>query len=181
VSVNVPLIFALSIIPDVDILFKPLIEHRGATHSIIVLSIVFLPFLAVYRKRAIPYFLSIASHPLIGDFFMGGNIKLLWPLSNGNFGLSISITSPTNMVLEWLMFVACIIVMLMVNDMPQFFQPHMSNLLLFIPAFTVLLPAILSFPLAVPVLLEPPHLVFMILFIVALGITLFSLLRKHLG
>jgi hypothetical protein len=99
-EVSVPLILTLSIIPDVDILFKPLIEHRGPTHSIITLLIVFIPFLAMYRRRAVPYILSIASHPLIGDFFIGGNIRLLWPLSNESFGLSISITSPTNVALE---------------------------------------------------------------------------------
>jgi membrane-bound metal-dependent hydrolase YbcI (DUF457 family) len=178
VSVNIPLILTLSIVPDVDILFKPLIEHRGPTHSIIVLLIVFLPFLALYRKRAVPYFLSIASHPLIGDFFIGGNIRLLWPLSNEGFGLSISITSPTNVALEWLLFTACITVMLKVKDIRQFLQPYTSNLLLFIPAFTILLPAILSIPLAVPFWLEPPHLVFMILFSAALAVTLFRLFQK---
>jgi len=178
VNVNVPLIFTLSIIPDVDILFKPLIEHRGPTHSIIVLFMVFLPFLAVYRKRAIPYFLSILSHPLIGDFFIGGNIRLLWPLSNETFGLSISITSPTNVALEWLLFAACMVVMLKVKDIRQFLEPHISNLLLFIPVITILLPAILSIPLAVPVWLEPPHLVFMILFAAALAVTLFRLFQK---
>jgi len=179
VGVNVPLILTLSIIPDVDILFKPLVEHRGPTHSIIVLLIVFLPFLASYRKRAVPYFLSIASHPLIGDFFIGGNIKLLLPLSNETFGFSsISITSPTNLTLEWLLFSACILVMLKTQDMRRFVQPHISNLLLFIPAFTILLPAILSIPLVVPLWLEPPHLVFMILFAAAIAVTLFGLFKR---
>jgi membrane-bound metal-dependent hydrolase YbcI (DUF457 family) len=178
VSVSIPLILTLSIIPDVDILFKPLIEHRGATHSVIVLFIIFLPFLAVYRKRAVPYFLSIVSHPLIGDFFIGGNIKLLWPLSNESFGLSISITSPTNMALEWLLFAVCLALMMKARDMCWFLQPHVSNLLLFIPVFTVLLPTVLSIPLVVPVWLEPPHLVFMALFGAALAIALFGLFQK---
>jgi heme A synthase len=122
--------------------------------------------------------LAIASHSLIGDFFIGGNIKLLWPLSNENFGLSIPITSPTNMALEWSLFTACIVIMLKVKDMRQFLEPHVSNLLLFIPVFTVLLPAILSIPLAVPVWLEPPHLVFMILFAAAITVTPFRLFQK---
>jgi membrane-bound metal-dependent hydrolase YbcI (DUF457 family) len=178
VSINVPLILTVSIIPDIDLLFKPLIQHRGPTHSIVVLLIIFLPLFAVYRKRAVPYFLSIASHPLIGDFFIGGNIKLLWPLSNEAFGLSISITSPTNLALEWLLFSACMVVMLKAQDMRQFLQPHISNLLLLIPASTILLPAILGIPLVVPVWLEPPHLVFMILFAAALAVTLLGLFKR---
>jgi len=178
VSINVPLILTVSIIPDIDLLFKPLIQHRGPTHSIVVLLIIFLPLFAVYRKRAVPYFLSIASHPLIGDFFIGGNIKLLWPLSNEAFGLSISIMSPTNLALEWLLFSAYMVVMLKVQDMRQFLQPHISNLLLVIPVSTILLPAILGIPLVVPIWLEPPHLVFMILFAAALAVTLFGLLKR---
>lgn len=178
IRVNVPLILALSIIPDVDILFKPLIEHRGPTHSIIVLLIVSLPFFAVYRKRAAPYFLAVLSHPLVGDFFIGGNIRLLWPLSTGYFGLSIPITSPTNIALEWLMFLASMIAMVRLKDFVGLFQGNLSNLLLSIPTFTVLLPAFLRFPLGVPVWLEPPHLIYMFFFIVAMTITLFELFHR---
>ncbi len=182
-KINVPLILALSIIPDVDILLKPFIEHRGPTHSIIVLFVVFLPFFAIYRKRAIPYFLAIVSHPLVGDFLIGGPIKLLWPLSGQSFsllqdfGFSIPMGSLANIIIEWSIFLVSIIVMLKISDMGRFFQPHLSNLLLTIPVFTVLLPTILNFPLGVPLWLEPPHLVYMLLFAAAIIITLFKLFK----
>jgi membrane-bound metal-dependent hydrolase YbcI (DUF457 family) len=51
---DIPTLLTLSVIPDVDILFSRFIEHRGPTHSIIAALIVFAPFLAVYRKKAIP-------------------------------------------------------------------------------------------------------------------------------
>jgi len=177
VSVNVPAILALSILPDADILFQPIFHniHRGPTHSIIVLSLVFLPLFAVYRKRAIPYFVAILSHPLLGDFLVGQS-RLLWPLQT-NFGIGIPITSSTNVVLEWSLFAISMIAMLRTNDMRRLLQPHLSNLLLCIPAFTVLLPTILSFPLGVPAWLEPPHLAYMVLFAAAIIIALPKLFR----
>jgi membrane-bound metal-dependent hydrolase YbcI (DUF457 family) len=54
--VNVPLVLAPSIIPDADILV-PFMTHRGVTHSIIVTLIVFIPMLALWRKKAVPYLL----------------------------------------------------------------------------------------------------------------------------
>lgn len=176
-KVNVPLILVLSILPDADILFQSLIPniHRGPTHSIILLSIAFLPVFAIYRKRAIPYFAAILSHPLIGDFLVG-QTKLLWPLQM-NFGIGIFMRSPTNMILEWSAFLVSIAVMLKTSDMRKFLQPHLSNLLLCIPAFTVLVPTILSFPLGVPVWLEPPHLFYMVLFAIAIIIALFRLFK----
>jgi hypothetical protein len=67
--------------------------------------------------------------------------------------------------------------MLRTNDMRRLLQPHLSNLLLCIPAFTVLLPTILSFPLGVPVWLEPSHLAYMVLFAAAIIIALPKLFR----
>lgn len=178
VKVNVPLLLVLSILPDADILFQPFIPniHRGPTHSIILLSIAFLPVFAIYRKRAIPYFVAILSHPLVGDFLIG-QTKLLWPLQM-DFGIGILMRSPTNIILEWSAFLVSIVVMLKTGDMRKFLQPHLSNLLLCIPAFTVLVPTILSFPLGVPVWLEPPHLVYMFLFAIAIIMALFRLFKS---
>jgi membrane-bound metal-dependent hydrolase YbcI (DUF457 family) len=178
--VSVPLILALSIIPDADILLQPLFPniHRGPTHSIVVLSIVFLPLFVIYRKEVIPYFVAIVSHPLIGDLLVGGSTKLLWPLSTQNFGFGILMSSPTNIVLEWSLFLLSIAVMLKIDDMRKLFQAHLSNLLLSIPVFTVLLPSILSIPLSVPIWLEPPHLVYMLLFAAAIIVTLVKLLNN---
>src|SRR5512136_2933903 len=68
-SPNVPLLFVLSILPDVDILAEhvsglhELLPHRGPLHSVLVMLIVFIPIFAVYRKKALPYFIALISHP----------------------------------------------------------------------------------------------------------------------
>ena len=77
-----PLILVLSIIPDADILLGVEELHRGPTHSIITALIVFIPVFAIYRRKAVPYFLAFISHALIADFFIGGRIMLFWPLSS---------------------------------------------------------------------------------------------------
>lgn len=140
------------------------------------MTLVFLPVFAIYRKQVIPYFVAILSHPLVGDFLVG-QVKLFWPLQ-ANLGLGILMSSPTNIVLEWSAFIASIIVMLMTNDMRKFLRPHLSNLLLCIPAFTVLLPTIRSYPLGVPIWLEPPHLAYMLLFVAAIIIALPELFKR---
>jgi hypothetical protein len=61
--------------------------HRGPTHSIISIFIIFIPIFILLRKKAVPYFLAMVSHPLIADFIAGGQLQLLWPITNQEFGL----------------------------------------------------------------------------------------------
>lgn len=178
-EVSFPLLFVLSIIPDVDILFSSFLEHRGPMHSIIAAFIVFLPLFAIYRKEAIPYYVAIVQHSLIGDFMTGGRIQLFWPITSQSYGIDRSITHPMSIAIEWLAFLASIAIMLRTKDAIKFFQPHKSNLILAIPTFTVLLPTLLSYPLSVPASLIPPHLAYMFLFSVAIIITLSKLLSKR--
>jgi membrane-bound metal-dependent hydrolase YbcI (DUF457 family) len=173
VNINIPLILVLSIIPDIDIIFSFLLNsdiHRGPTHSIIVAILAFVPFFFFYRQRAAPYFAALASHSLIGDFFIGGQIQLLWPLSTQKFGLPelglpyISIYSPVNEVLEFTLFVIATVIMFKSRDIYRLFRNSKLNLILAIPIFTVLLPTFASYPLSVPVLLVLPHLFYLVLF-----------------
>jgi membrane-bound metal-dependent hydrolase YbcI (DUF457 family) len=153
----------LSIIPDIDLLI-PFLQHRGPTHSFITALIVFVPIFAIYRRKAIPYFVALVQHSLVGDYLAGGRIQLFWPLTTQLYGTNISIQSKTNITLEWIMFIASMFIMLGTKDIMVFFQPRNSNLILSIPTFTVLLPTILSFPLSVPIWLLAPHLVYMSIF-----------------
>jgi hypothetical protein len=157
----------LSIIPDVDILI-PFLEHRGPTHSVIVMLIVFTPFFVVYHKKAVPYFLALVQHALIGDFIAGGGVQLLWPLTTQPYGTGIAIRSQTNIGIEWIAFLAAVIIMVKTRDITKFFQTHKSNLLLSIPTFTTLLPTLASFPLGVPLWLVPPHIFYTIIFSIAI-------------
>ena len=176
-KLNIPLLITLSVIPDIDILI-PFLEHRGPAHSIITLFMVFIPIFAIYRKKAIPYFLALIQHPLIGDYITGGRIQLLWPLTTQYYGMEICIKSQTNITLEWIVFLTSIIIMLKAKDTVTLFQPHKSNLILVIPTFTVLLPTFLSFPLNVPAWLIPPHLAYISIFSASIIIDLIKTLKN---
>ena len=177
-SFNTPAALVLSIVPDVDIL-APFLEHRGPMHSVIVMLVVFAPLFVVYHKKAVPYFLALLQHVLIGDFIGGGGVQLLWPLTVQPYGIGIAIRSQTNVGIEWIAFLAAVIIMIKTRDITKFFQAHKSNLLLSIPTFTTLLPTLASFPLGVPLLLVPPHIFYTVIFSIAiiLAVSLF-LVRK---
>ena len=182
VNINIPLILVLSIIPDIDILFDFLFNsdmHRGPTHSIIVAIVVFIPFFLLYRQRATPYFAALASHSLIGDFLIGGQLQLLWPLSTNEFGAHelgfpyINIYNPINIALEFTLFAIALAVMLKTRDLFHFFRNSKLNLILIIPIFTVLLPTFISYPLRVPLLLILPHLFYLIIFSISVSLAFF--------
>jgi len=175
-KVNLPLILTLSILPDTDLLLEKVlpIQHRAATHSLITALIVFSPFFLIYRKRTLPYFIAYVQHSLVGDFIVG-TTQLLWPLSKMTFGLGVAMTSLTNQSLEWIMFLAAIIVMLKMKDYKTLLQPDVTNLILIIPAFALLLPTFFQRPMQVPILLVPPHIFFLIMFATALTIEIRTL------
>ena len=168
---NIPIVLMLSVIPDVDIIFHhfiPSVEHRGPIHSVLMASIVFIPIFAIYHKNAIPYFLALIQHSLVGDYIGGGRIQLLWPLTTQYYGIEIDIRSQTNITVEWTIFLISILILLKTKDMAIFFQPHNSSLILMIPTLTVLLPTFLAFPLEVPATLILPHIIYLILFLTSI-------------
>jgi membrane-bound metal-dependent hydrolase YbcI (DUF457 family) len=79
-KLNLPLIFAFSILPDIDV-FIPGLVHRSITHSIVLATLLFIPVFLITR-RGFPYWGALVSHSLIGDLFQGGSFQLLWPISN---------------------------------------------------------------------------------------------------
>ena len=176
VNCNIPLILTLSVIPDVDLIVQFFLRiplHRGPTHSLISAILVCIPFFWIYRQKAAPYFAALASHSLIGDFFIGGQIQLLWPLSTNEYGFrGISILDPVNIALEFTLFTIALIVMLKTRDILRFFRNSKLNLILTIPIFTVLLPTFVSYPLYVPFLLVVPHLFYLVLFSISVLIAL---------
>ena len=184
VNLSIPLLLVLSIIPDIDILFMPQM-HRGPTHSIITAVLVFIPFFIVYRQKAVPYFIALISHSLIGDFLVGGRVMLFWPLTRAEFGLHelgsyyITIENPVNVAFEIILFLAATAIMLKTRDILQFFQNKKSNLVLIIPILTVLLPSVISYPLDVPVLLAFPHMFYLVLFSASVLMVLAGAFRER--
>lgn len=192
VKFNIPILLVLSILPDVDIIFDYLTNsqiHRGPTHSIVVATLAFIPFFIIYRKRAIPYFLALISHPLIGDFFIGGRLQLFWPLSTNEYGLHelgsyyIGIFNPVNIALELTLFVIATFVLFKSGDWKIFLKSNKTNLVLIFPIATVLLPSTIGYPFSNSLLLSEPllalaHLFYLVLFSVAVLKTLIPFFKK---
>lgn len=180
-KLNVTLVLTLSVLPDGDLLAHeifPFIQHRGATHSILSALVVFAPFFIIYRKQAVPYFIALVQHGLVGDYIAGGRVQLFWPVTRMYFGTSLDIRSLTNQTLEWTMFLAAIILMLKMKDYRAFAKPQTSNLILIIPTLTVLLPTLLSTPMEVPAMLIPLHVFYLIMFAAGILIEGLALLIK---
>ena len=177
VKINLPLLFLASVFPDIDLLI-PGLEHRGPLHSVVVFCFLFIPMFLLYKKRAVPYFVAVIQHSIIGDFLTGGT-QLLWPVSLDMYGLGIGIDSLTNIALEWVLFIISIIIMFKAKDMLSLLKRHPSNLILFIPLVTVLLPSVITFPLYVPLVLLIPHLVYLFLFVFSIFVNLMAILTKN--
>jgi len=174
-DINLPLIFFLSLIPDVDLLIPGLV-HRGITHSIIVLTLMFIPIFLFYRKTSIPYFVAIAQHSLVGDFFIGG-IQMFWPLTSNWYGYRICGLSFTNIAIEWASFLLAMIILAKTNDLRLLFKSQRSNLLLTVPSGGIFVSSIIGMSKAPPTELLIPHLVFLTIFTFSI---IKSLLKKAL-
>lgn len=77
----------------------------------------------LYRKRAVPYFLALIQHIVIGDYLTGGT-QFLWPISSNLYGLDIGISSLTNIALELVIFLISIAVMFKTKDVLLLVKHH---------------------------------------------------------
>jgi membrane-bound metal-dependent hydrolase YbcI (DUF457 family) len=176
VKVNLPLLFAASVLPDVDLIMQ-FITHRGPTHSIITITVFMMPFFVLYRKQAIPYFAALLTHVLIGDFFTGG-IQLFWPLSHNLYGaLNFEVTSLTNVLAELTLFLVTVPLMYKLGDLQTLLKPNNMNWTLIIPLGAILGP-LLSLGRgqehAISILLVVPSLFYIAIFIYSMFVWLKS-------
>ena len=180
VNPNIPLIFVASVIPDVDILIPGLV-HRGPTHSIILITLIFLPLFILYRGKVLPYFIAVTQHPLIGDYITGGT-KLLYPLTENYYGLHVNVESRINIATEWTFFLLSTLVLIETKDLESLFRPHRTHMLLAIPLLSLLLPTLAKFPTYVPKELFIPHIAYILVCVVSILIDVKASvknLRKH--
>jgi membrane-bound metal-dependent hydrolase YbcI (DUF457 family) len=173
---NLSLLFLASVIPDFDLLI-PGVEHRGPTHSLIVFILLFIPAFLFSGKKAVPYFVALTQHALLGDYITGGT-QLLWPLTTQVYGTGMPITSPINLLLEGSLFLVSMVVLVHTRDLWLLFRRDRTNLLLSTPLLTVLLPAFLRFPTYVPLVLLAPHLVYLTLFALSIAMDVKALLAN---
>ncbi|MBA7605819.1 hypothetical protein ES703_12954 [subsurface metagenome] len=116
-NINIPVIWILSLLPDIDLLI-PGLQHRGPTHSIIVAFIIFTPIFIITSWKAAPYFAALASHSLIGDYFTG-KTQLFWPLSLEwlEFERPIRMGSALESYIELALFAAMILILILSRDL----------------------------------------------------------------
>ena len=112
-SINIPVIWILSLLPDIDLLI-PGLRHRGPTHSMIVALIIFTPLFIIASWKAAPYFAALASHSLIGDYFTGG-AQAFWPLSLEWFGYerAMRMGSPFELYTEFVLFAVMVAILIL--------------------------------------------------------------------
>jgi membrane-bound metal-dependent hydrolase YbcI (DUF457 family) len=105
---NILLVWFISILPDIDLLFSEYIIHRGPTHSVVVQVIAFLPILLIFR-RGLPYLAALLSNSLIGDF-LNPPTQLLWPISSNWYGIgdSLKLVGSRLQIVEIALFVLMI-------------------------------------------------------------------------
>jgi len=182
VNVNVPLLFVVSIIADVDLLI-PGLEHRGPTHSLLLYLALAFPAILVWKKQAIPYLVAFASHPFLGDYLtspsVGEGVQLFFPLSSTWFSGGSEAALLTYVYAELTIFIAFLMLMLTTKDLTTLIKHHPSNLLLIIPISTALFPVFLEFPISVPPELLIPHLVLLFLLVLSVLIDITHLMRRY--
>ena len=157
-NLNIPLIWTLSILPDLDFLI-PGIQHRGPTHSIILTLLAFTPLIITKKEKTAPYLAAALTHTLIGDLPTGA-VQLLWPLSTKwiQYPIKICMTNPLLVNIELLLFITLIATMIISKDYKNLLNSDGKNALLLIPLITILLPTTYGYPLPVPKTLIIPHI-----------------------
>jgi membrane-bound metal-dependent hydrolase YbcI (DUF457 family) len=181
VNVNVPLLFVVSIIADVDLLI-PGLEHRGPTHSLLLYLVLAFPAILVWKKQAIPYLVAFALHPFLGDYLtspsVAKGVQLFFPLSSTWFSGGSEAARLTYVYVELALFLAFLALMLATRDIVTLIKQHTSNLLLAIPFSTALLPVFMQFPISVPLELVIPHLFLLFLLVLPVLLDIKHLIRS---
>ncbi len=169
VKINLPLLLAASVIPDLDLLFSGFMAHRGLTHSILVISVLMIPFFLTYKKAVLPYLAAILSHVFIGDLFSGG-IEFLWPISKDSFGFG-SASSMYVAITELLLFFISFTLMYKFKDFQTLFKPQNRNFSVIICFGAILGPLfwlMIETQGSISLLLVIPSLIWLIIFSLSL-------------
>jgi len=169
---SIPLLWTLSLLPDIDFLI-PGIIHRGPTHSILLALLLCAPFLIYKPRKAAPYFAALFTHSIVGDFLTNGGVMLLWPISSEmiRHDSLFRMGGTTESYIELTLFGILILMLVASRDIQRLIIKETSSILLFIPLCTIIIPAIYKYPIRIPGTLLIAHLI--LLGIMALSITLF--------
>lgn len=180
VKVNLPLLLAASVIPDVDLLFI-FMSHRGLTHSIIVIGLLAIPFAVKYKRAILPYLAAILSHVFIGDLMPSG-VAYFWPISRVRFDLfGFEVSSFAMALVEVTLFVAMMAVMYQQRDLHRLLKPANKNWLLIISSGALVGPLLWYDKVGdpIPQLLIVPSVVLLCIFAYSLVVDLHFKLQSN--
>jgi membrane-bound metal-dependent hydrolase YbcI (DUF457 family) len=186
-KISLPLLLMASVLPDIDLILErvnyDLFMHRGPTHSFITLTVLMIPFFVFYRKKAVPYYVALLSHSLIGDLFTGG-IELFWPISSNWFAaLHLSVNSVINVSAELSLFFIALAIMYKAKDLQTLLEPNHQNYALIVAGGAALGPLLSTsggFESSLPLPLVAPSLFWIVLFAYSLYLQLRFDVRKRL-
>jgi membrane-bound metal-dependent hydrolase YbcI (DUF457 family) len=172
-NLNIPVLWMLSLLPDIDLII-PGLQHRGPTHSIIVALLFFTPLLIVKARKTAPYFTALATHSLIGDYFTDSGITLFWPLSPKwvKYENTIMMGSPSETYIETALFAILIATLILSGDFKHLFNPDRRNTVFIIPLCTIFLPVIFKYPIEIPEPLIIIHLILLAMIVLSLAMSL---------
>jgi hypothetical protein len=119
------------------------------------MTLFFLPFLLISRRKALPYLVATLSHSLIGDMPFG-DIRLLWPLSSWNLGLgeTVMVNSSLHISLEYVSWIVALVLLIKMDILGDFVKPLKSNLLMAIPLSALLFTFLLAPKAMTPIPVE---------------------------
>jgi len=161
-EIDLPTVFMLSVIPDVDLVI-PMLPHRGPTHSLILLALFFVPFYFREGKIIVPYFVALFQHSAVGDFSTSMGVMCLWPFSSEFYGLGVDMMGTVDLLAEGLSFLAAFALMVSAGDVRRIFKIKETFLFL-VPPLGALFPVLLG-KLPVPAGLIVPHCVLFTFFV----------------
>jgi len=113
---SIPLIWLVSLLPDIDLLI-PGLQHRGPTHSIIIALLLFTPILIIL-KRGLAYLAALATHTVIGDYFTSYGCQLLWPINTAwmKAPIPLLLRGINEIYLELILFGSMIVIMFLSRE-----------------------------------------------------------------
>jgi hypothetical protein len=133
-----PLVLMLGIIPDIDLFLHGFgVLHHTFTHSFFFWLIMFAPFFAVFRYKAVPYFVAVAQHFAFGDFLVG-NVMIFWPFSQSYFGFNFTMLSILDVALEITGLSLAAGISYFNGDLRRLLSVDIHNILMFLPLFALL-------------------------------------------
>jgi len=157
---SIPLLWTLSLLPDIDFLI-PGIIHRGPTHSILLALLLCAPFLIYKPRKAAPYFVALFTHSIVGDFLTNGGVMLLWPISSDmiRHDSLFKMGGITESYIELALFAVLILMLVASGDLKKLVTKENSDILLFIPFCTIIIPVMYKYPIRIPGTLLIAHLI----------------------